>query len=109
MGDQIPQKVKEARNQRLLEYLLVSSLARNESLVGSLQEVLIEGKAKRGELYQGKTRGFRNCLVAANDRLVGELVKIKVSRATQRSLYGDLVLSGMQDADTTTPILSNTL
>lgn len=102
MGDQIPQKVKEERNQRLLELLRKSSLARNESLVGSTQEVLIEGKARRGELYQGKTRGYRNCLLAASDRLVGEIVQMKVNRATQSSLYGDLVLNGIEELDTIT-------
>ena len=102
MGDQIPQEVKEARNQRLLDLLRKSSLARNESLVGTTQEVLIEGKAKRGELFQGKTRGYRNCLLPASDRLVGEIVQMKVNRATQSSLYGDLVLSGIEEADTVT-------
>lgn len=105
MGDQIPQEVKEARNHRLLDLLAKSSLARNESLVGTTQEVLIEGKAKRGELFQGKTRGYRNCLLPASDRLVGEIVQMKVNRATQSSLYGDLILSGIEEADTVT--LSN--
>lgn len=107
MGDQIPQEVKEARNQRLLELLKKSSLTRNESLVGSTQEVLIEGKAKRGELFQGKTRGYRNCLLPASNRLVGEIVQMKVNRATQSSLYGDLVLSGIEETDTVT--LSNSI
>ena len=107
MRDQIPQEVKEARNHRLLDYLRISSLARNESMVGTIQEILIEGKAKRGELYQGKTRGYRNCLVPASDRLIGELVTMKVNRATQSSLYGELVLSGMHEFDTSTPIHFN--
>lgn len=109
MGDQIPQEVKEARNHRLLGYLRDSSLSRNESMVGSTQEVLIEGKAKRGELYVGKTRGYRNCLVSARDRLIGELVQMKVNRATQSSLYGDLVLSGVDELNKPAPTLSNSL
>ncbi len=107
MGDQISQEVKESRNQRLLGYLRESSLSRNESMVGTTQEVLIEGRAKRGELYVGKTRGYRNCLMPASDRLVGELVKMKVDRATQSTLYGDLILSGIDETDTQPVSLSN--
>ena len=99
MGDQIPQEVKEARNHRLLGYLRDSSLSRNKSMVGSTQEVLIEGKAKKGDYYVGKTRGYRNCLVPASDRLIGELVHMRVNRATQSTLYGDLVLSVVEEND----------
>ena len=60
MPDQIVKEEKERRNQVLLDILSRSSLKRNESLVGSTQEVLIEGKAKRGDVYTGKTRGFRS-------------------------------------------------
>lgn len=98
MTDQVPQEQKEARNQRLLDLLKISSLSRNESLVGTTQEVLIERKAKRGEYYQGKTRGFRNCLVPGGDRLVGELVQAKIHRATQSSLYGELMPAGLEQA-----------
>jgi tRNA-2-methylthio-N6-dimethylallyladenosine synthase len=105
MGDQIPQEIKEARNHRLLALLRESSLARNESLMGTTQEVLVEGKSKRGELYQGKTRGYRNCLFPANERLVGELVQVKVNRTTQSSLYGDLVLTGIEDTNKESPLL----
>jgi tRNA-2-methylthio-N6-dimethylallyladenosine synthase len=109
MDDQVPQAVKEARNHRLLELLQKSSLARNESLVGTTQEVLIEGRAKRGDFYRGKTRGYRHCLVPASERLVGELVQAKIHRATQSSLYGDLILTGMDEADTQTATLTNSL
>lgn len=97
MGDQIPQEVKEERNHRLLDLLKASSLARNESLLGTTQEVLVDGPAKRGDLYQGKTRGFRHCLFPANDRLIGEIVRVKVSRVTSSSIYGDILLSGIDD------------
>jgi len=97
MKDQVPQKLKEERNQRLLGLLEKSSLARNKSLIGTNQEILIEGKAKRGNLYRGKTRGFRTCLVPSSERLVGELVSVRIDRATASSLYGDLVLGGVDE------------
>jgi len=96
MPDQVPQEEKERRNQVLLEMLSRSSLRRNESLVGTTQEVLVEGRAKRGEAFNGKTRGFRNAIFDASERLVGQLVEMKVSRATASTLYGDLVLAGVE-------------
>jgi len=99
MPDQIPQSVKEERNQILLEKLQATSLKRNESLIGTTQEVLVEGKARRGELFTGKTRGFRTCLFPANERLVGQLVQVKVDRATPSCIYGDLVLQGIDDKE----------
>ena len=106
MPDQVSENTKAERNQTMLDLLGRTSLARNQSLVGTIQEVLIEGKAKRGELYQGKTRGFRNCLFEATDRLVGELVQVKISRATQSSIYGDLLLNGIDKIDTDKASLS---
>jgi len=95
MPDQIPTEEKERRNQVLLDILSKSSLRRNESLVGSTQQVLVEGPAKRGDKYTGKTRGFRNAIFDGSDRLIGQLVDLKVDRATASTVYGDLVLAGV--------------
>ncbi len=106
MLDQLSDEVKEARNQRLLGMLRKSSLARNETLVGKTEEVLIEGKAKSGDYYKGKTRGYRTVLVPANDRQVGEMVDVNFQRATASTLYGELVLSGVDREITQDSILT---
>ncbi len=96
LGDPVPKEIKEARNQVLLEILGRSSLARNESLVGTVEEVLLEGPAKRGEgMFMGRTRGHRKVIVAANERLVGELVPVQITSATASTLIGELVLEGI--------------
>ena len=88
MGDQVPDEVKERRNQTLLDILHRNSLRRNESLLGTVQEVLVEGPDKTGLRYTGRTRGNRVAIFEASPRLVGELVAMKVDRATVSSLYG---------------------
>lgn len=95
MPDQVSKEEKERRNQVLLDMLAKSSFARNESLVGTTQQVLVEGPAKRGEAYTGKTRGYRTAIFEADERLIGQLVDLKVNRASTSSIYGDLVLSGI--------------
>ena len=93
-GDPISKETKEARNQILLDILSHSSLARNQSLVGTTQEVLLEGKAKRGEnMFIGRTRGYRKVIVSASERLIGELVDVHITDATVSSLSGELVIS----------------
>ena len=93
-GDPISKETKETRNQILLDILSHSSLARNQSLVGTTQEVLLEGKAKRGEnMFIGRTRGYRKVIVSASERLIGELVDVHITDATVSSLSGELVIS----------------
>ncbi|MDG1702271.1 MAG: tRNA (N6-isopentenyl adenosine(37)-C2)-methylthiotransferase MiaB [Opitutae bacterium] len=93
-GDPISKEIKETRNQILLNILSRSSLARNQSLIGTTQEVLLEGKAKRGDnMYQGRTRGFRKVIVPASERLIGELVDVNITDVSVNSLTGELVIS----------------
>ena len=93
-GDPISKETKEERNQVLLDILGRSSLTRNQSLVGTTQEVLLEGKAKRGDnMFIGRTRGHRKVIVPASERLVGELVDVHITDATVSSLNGELILT----------------
>ncbi len=94
-GDQIPDEVKEARNEELLRILRENSNRRNATLVGSTQEVLVEGPDKKGLGYMGRTRGNRIVHFAAHDRLIGELVPVKIERASTAVLYGSLALVGV--------------
>ena len=97
LGDQISDEVKEHRNQVLLEILRKNSGARNESLVGTVQEVLVEGPDKKGLHFTGRTRGNRVAIFDADPRLVWQFVQMHVDRATVSSLYGSLVLSGVEN------------
>lgn len=100
MGDDVPTEVKEARNQILLDILGRDSLARNQSLVGTVQEVLLEGPARRGEgLFMGRNPGNRKVLVPANARLVGQLVPVRITEATVTILQGELCLSGVDEPE----------
>jgi len=92
LENQVSDEIKEARNQILLETLAQSSLRRNQSLVGSAQEILVEGPAKKGEgIYTGRNRGNRKAIFPADESWVGELVKVAIERVTVSTLYGTLV------------------
>ncbi len=93
LGDQISDEVKEARNQALLAILQKNSLRRSALLVGTVEEVLVEGPDKSGERFTGRTRGNRVAIFEAQPRLVGQLVPLRIERASVSSLYGELVLA----------------
>ncbi len=95
LGDQVPDEVKERRNQVLLGILQKNSLRRTAALVGTIEEVLVEGRDKSGERFTGRTRGNRVCVFDADPRLVGQLVPLKIERASVSTLYGELVLAGV--------------
>jgi len=91
---QVPDPVREERNRILLEELGKGSLRRAQSLVGTVQEVLVEGADKTGERFMGRTRGNRATVFEAAPRLVGSLVQVEITRASVSTLYGNLVISG---------------
>ncbi len=95
LADQVPDEVKEQRNQTLLQILQRNSLRRTAALVGTTEEVLVEGRDKSGERFTGRTRGNRVCVFDADPRLIGELVPLRIERATVSTLYGELVLAGV--------------
>ncbi|HEY8995726.1 MAG TPA: MiaB/RimO family radical SAM methylthiotransferase, partial [Lacunisphaera sp.] len=95
LADQIPEEVKEERNAILLNILQANSNRRNATLLGTTQEVLVEGPDKKGIGYMGRTRGNRIVHFAAHDRLIGELVPVKIERVSTAVLYGELALAGV--------------
>jgi tRNA-2-methylthio-N6-dimethylallyladenosine synthase len=98
MGDPVPKEIKEARNQILLQHLSDQSLRRNQSIVGTVEEVLVEESARRGGgLYTGRTRGYRRAVFPASERLVGQLVPVRIFSVTASILQGELELAGMED------------
>jgi tRNA-2-methylthio-N6-dimethylallyladenosine synthase len=98
MADQVPAAVMEERNRILLDLLAANSDRRNALLVGTVVEVLVEGRDQRGRRYMGRTRGNRIVHFDASDRLIGELVPVKIERVSTAVLYGSLALAGVPSA-----------
>ena len=96
MDDDVPKTVKEERNQILLKKLGEQSSRRNASLVGTTQEILVEGPARKGEgMFMGRTRGFRKVIFPASQRLVGEMVDVEIEESSVTTLKGRLSLVGV--------------
>ena len=92
--DQVPQAVKEKRNQELLAILENQSRSSNEKLIGSQLDVLVEGRARKGEgTLTGRTPCFRKVVFSAEERLIGEIVPVHIVNVSINTLFGEPVFS----------------
>ena len=73
--DDVPQPVKERRNQAILELQARISREQLETWVGREVEVLVEERNRRGQLT-GKSRRNTTVVVDGPDALIGELVLV---------------------------------
>lgn len=92
MADQVPLEIKEKRNDILLKDLAIRSERQNRELVGSMQEVLIEGPSKRNPLrWSGRASNAKMVIFTPEPGMkIGDLARIKIHRATKASLFGDI-------------------
>ncbi len=95
-GDALPDNVyeeeKEERNQRLLDLLAQYSLERNQTYVGTVQEILVEGRARRGEnRWMGRNPTGRKVIFPSEANLAGQLVSVRIDSASVTALEGELV------------------
>ena len=93
MPDQIDERVKEERNQDLLQIVNESTRRAGERLVGHDVEVLCEGPSKTNPArLMGRTRTNKIVVFEGEEGLSGELVNVRVQHANGFSLYGTPVL-----------------
>jgi len=98
LEDDVSTEVKEERNQRLLEILQRQSIRTNEALVGTTQEILVEGPARKGEdMFMGRTRGFRKVIFKGTPRLIGQLIPVRILEATVTTVTGELEIKGASE------------
>ncbi|MEP2777629.1 MAG: tRNA (N6-isopentenyl adenosine(37)-C2)-methylthiotransferase MiaB [Luteolibacter sp.] len=97
MEDQIPETVKEERNQRLLKTVDRLAKEKNEAIVGTVQTVLCEGPSKNNPTtLTGRTPQNKIVIFEGDvDRLTGEILEIQVEESTGFTTYGTPVLVGV--------------
>jgi len=89
MDGQVPEHVKEARNQDLLSVVDALAKSRGEALVGQHVEVLCEGPSKSNpNRLSGRSPGNKIVIFEGGERHVGEVFDVRIERSTGFSLYG---------------------
>ncbi|HFE9701538.1 tRNA (N6-isopentenyl adenosine(37)-C2)-methylthiotransferase MiaB [Clostridium perfringens] len=92
MENQIPDDIKHDRFNRLVEAINKKVVIKNKEYEGKVVEVLVEGPSKNDETkLTGRTRNGKLVNFAGDEKLVGELVNLKIVRAQPFSLIGEIV------------------
>lgn len=90
--DQIPEDVKHARFERLVEAVNEASSKKNAAYVGRIEKVLVEGVSKKNEAtLTGRTEGFKLVDFAGSRDLIGQMVDVEITEGKTFSLSGKIV------------------
>ena len=91
MPDNVPEEVKIARLNRMIELQNELSLESNRRDIGKTVEVLVEGPSKRNpDEYCGRTSQNKFVVFPKGDAERGDFVKVRITGASSATLLGDI-------------------
>ncbi|MCH8504303.1 MAG: tRNA (N6-isopentenyl adenosine(37)-C2)-methylthiotransferase MiaB [Ectothiorhodospiraceae bacterium] len=92
LTDSTPPEVKKARLQRLQSALEANARRISESMVGTVQSVLVDGVSRKSEHeIAGRTGNNRVVNFPGHRRLIGQFVQVRITEALSHSLRGEIV------------------
>ncbi len=92
LADDTPLEVKKQRLQRLQDAINANANSIAQSMMGSVQSVLVEGPSTRdANELSGRTENMRKLNFAGPMRLVGQFVDVRVTEVMTNSLRGRIV------------------
>ena len=91
MAGQLPKEVVQERFDRLVELQTAISLERNQSMVGNVEEVLVEGPSKKNPaMTTARTRGNKP-VHAPGEFAPGSYLRFEITGASPHHLRGEVV------------------
>ncbi len=92
MSDDVPRSVKEERLQRLIELQEKINREHMDSLVGTVQEVLIDSCHKKNpNVLNGRTEGYRPVKLSGSGLKIGDRVSVRITGYRNHWLEGVVV------------------
>lgn len=93
LADDMPHEEKVRRLAALNEVIEANSQAINQSMVGSVQRVLVEGVSKKNPaMLSARSENNRVVNFIGHSRLIGEMIELPITHAYPHSLRGELAL-----------------
>lgn len=92
--ESVPDETKDERLQQLQTAQQQIQTSLNAEMVGSLEEVLVEGKARDGKRWFGRTMNNKIVNFEAPSAVPGEFKQVFITRPGANSLFGELVNYG---------------
>ena len=95
LPDDVPAEAKKSRNVQLLDMQMKTSEKKNRALIGTRQEILVEGssqdrEAASGAALTGRTRQNKIVIYKARPGDRGKLVTVTIKNSTCHTLFGSL-------------------
>jgi tRNA-2-methylthio-N6-dimethylallyladenosine synthase len=84
----LAEEIKEERLEQVLTLQKALTSKKNRDQIGSVQEVLVDGISKKGGTVTGRTRGNKSVNVEGPLSLIGSLIRVTITAASQNSLSG---------------------
>ena len=90
--DQIPEKIKQERLQRVIDLQKEHTLNRNLKIVGTTQEVLVEKESKMLKTqWAGRTDSNKWVVFDKENVKINDIISAKINEAKGITLYGHLI------------------
>jgi len=91
LSDDVPINIKKRRLSEIIEKQQKLSLINNKKEIGTVQEVLIEGKSKRNSSFlSGRTSRNKVVVFPAKDKKPGDYVNVLITDCTTATLIGEI-------------------
>ncbi|MBU4609038.1 tRNA (N6-isopentenyl adenosine(37)-C2)-methylthiotransferase MiaB [Achromobacter sp. GG226] len=104
LEDDTPQTVKLQRLQRLQARINEQAQAISASMVGTVQRVLVEGTARKDASERmGRTENNRIVNFPGSERLIGQMIDVRIVHAYPNSLRGEVLTSDTTTIESSTP------
>jgi tRNA-2-methylthio-N6-dimethylallyladenosine synthase len=94
--DHVPDEVAGERLERIIGTVRGVARAKNAGLVGTTHEVLVEKRARRGEMLQSRTRTNKVVLIEGTTDLVGSYQRIRLTGTTGSTFTGLPTVAGRE-------------
>jgi tRNA-2-methylthio-N6-dimethylallyladenosine synthase len=88
LSGHLPEVVKESRLARVLTLQKTITLQKNNGYLGTAQEILVDGFSKKGGTLSGRTRGNKVVNVEGPASLIGSVIHVTITSASDNSLFG---------------------
>ena len=96
MPDQLSQEVIEERHARLFDCINAVGREKHRAFVGRTVQILVEGPSKKNDSrLTGRTRCNKIVVFEGAERHRGQMMNLKITRASNFTLYGDPAILNM--------------
>ncbi len=85
----IDRKISLVRLEKVQNLLFENQINMNKSLEKKEVDVLVENKTNESNKFFGRSEYMTSVIFAGNDQDVGNIIKVKINKSNQNSLFGD--------------------